>query len=74
MVDKFIGEVCFFNPDKGFGFISWQKDNIQQVDIFVHYSDISMSGYKTLYRKQKVTFELGINHHGDPKAINVTLI
>ena len=71
----YYGEVIFFDPKKGYGFISWTKnDGIQQKDMFVHYSDINCQGFKTLYKGQKVSFVLGINKHGTPKATNVSII
>lgn len=38
------GTVKWFNPEKGYGFIS-QKDG---EDLFVHFSEIKMDGFKTL--------------------------
>lgn len=47
-------KVKWFNNEKGFGFI----ENNDQEDIFVHYSQINMEGYKTLKEGQRVTFNL----------------
>ncbi len=71
---KFMGDVDWFNPKKGFGFIKWNKDGVQQKDMFVHFSDIQCEGFKTLYAGQKVSFEVGANYDGDPKAINVEIL
>ncbi len=68
----YMGEVIWFS--KGFGFLAWNIDGAQQKDLFVHYSDISMEGFKNLLKGQKVSFEIGKNNHGDPKAINVTAL
>ena len=68
------GIVVYFNVKKGYGFISWTKDNQKQKDMFIHYSDINMNGFKVLSINQVVEFELGKNIKGDPKAINVKLI
>ena len=38
------GTVKFFNAEKGFGFISREQGD----DVFVHFSNIQSSGYKTL--------------------------
>lgn len=49
------GTVKWFNNAKGFGFILPEDGSN---DIFVHYSAISMEGYKTLKAGQEVTFEV----------------
>jgi CspA family cold shock protein len=49
------GTVEWFNESKGFGFIA-QDDGGD--DVFVHFSAISGSGFKTLAENQKVTYEL----------------
>jgi len=66
------GTVVWFNNKKNFGFLQWEKDGVQQKDIFVHYSDINVSGFKTLTKGQQVSFKIGTNHSGQPKAIEVT--
>lgn len=48
------GVVKWFNNAKGFGFIEPESGGD---DIFVHYSEIRIDGYKTLARGQTVTFE-----------------
>lgn len=72
--EKFFGEVLWFDPKRGFGFIGWEKDGVQQKDMFVHFSDVTVEGFKTLYKHQKVSFGLGVNKHGDPKATNVEIM
>lgn len=74
MSENFFGEVLWFDPKRGYGFISWEKEGIQQKDLFVHFSDVLCEGFKTLYKSQKVTFELGINKHGNPKATEVVIL
>lgn len=64
------GSVAWFSAPKGFGFIT--PDGDDKSDIFCHFSQISMEGYKTLEAGVKVTFEVGENHKG-PMAINVRL-
>lgn len=49
------GKVKWFNPEKGFGFINRGDEKI---DIFVHYSQINDTGYKTLAEGEIVEFEL----------------
>lgn len=56
-----IGTVKFFNAEKGYGFISREDGP----DVFVHFSQIQSSGYKTLQEGQKVEFEVGPGRKGD---------
>lgn len=72
--EKFYGEVIWFDPKRGFGFLQWEKDGIKQKDLFVHFSDVSCDGFKTLYKEQKVSFGLGVNKHNVPKAICVIIL
>jgi len=71
MNDKFNGEVLWFDPKRGYGFIGWEQLGLQQKDLFVHFSDVLCEGFKTLYKGQKVTFGVGVNKHGTPKATEV---
>ncbi|MBM3684981.1 MAG: cold-shock protein [Actinobacteria bacterium] len=61
------GTVKFFNAEKGFGFIN--VDGGGQ-DVFVHFSNIVGSGYRSLTDGQKVEFEVGPGRKG-PEALNV---
>lgn len=71
---KYVGTVIWFNPMRGFGFLEWEKDNLKQKDLFIHFSDIICEGFKTLNKGQKVSFSIGKNNRGDPKAIDVTIV
>lgn len=71
-LEVFTGEVEWFGPQ--YGFIKWSRDGIEQKDMFVHFSDISMKGYRQLKAGQKVSFSIGKNHSGQPKAIEVQII
>jgi cold shock protein len=72
--EKFVGEVAWFDPKRGYGFIMWEKDGVKQKDLFVHFSDVVCEGFKTLYKGNKVSFGLGTNARGAPKATNVTVL
>ncbi len=60
------GTVKWFNEQKGFGFI--EKDG--GGDLFVHYSAIQASGFKTLAEGQRVSFDVAQGQKG-PAAENV---
>ena len=61
------GTVKWFNSDKGFGFITPDEGD---KDLFVHHSEIKVSGYATLDEGQKVEYEVGEGQKG-PCAKNV---
>jgi CspA family cold shock protein len=61
------GTVKWFNEEKGYGFIT-PTDGSK--DLFVHYSNISGEGFKSLSEGQQVTFEAGEGRKG-PEATNV---
>jgi len=63
------GTVKWFNSEKGYGFIAQDDEG---GDLFVHHSDINMSGYKTLEEGQSVEFEIGEGQKG-PCAKEVTV-
>ncbi|PTN09992.1 cold-shock protein [Nitrosomonas aestuarii] len=49
------GTVKWFNDAKGFGFVTPEDGG---EDLFAHFSEINMSGFKTLTEGQKVTFDV----------------
>jgi CspA family cold shock protein len=61
--------VKFFNAEKGYGFISQESGD----DVFVHFSAIQGSGYKTLEQGQQVEFETAQGRKGI-EAQNVRVI
>jgi CspA family cold shock protein len=60
------GTVKFFNEQKGYGFISREQGD----DVFVHFSAIQGSGFKTLQEGQAVEFDVGPGKKGE-EAQNV---
>mgnify|MGYP001014099327 FL=1 len=60
------GRVKWFNEKKGYGFI--ETDG--QGDVFVHYSAIDGSGFRTLAEGEPVRFEVEQGSKG-PQAVNV---
>ena len=61
------GTVKWFNAEKGYGFIAVDGGG---ADVFVHYSAIATSGYRTLEEGQKVEFDVTQGQKG-PQAENV---
>jgi len=48
------GKVKWFNGAKGFGFIEQEEG----ADVFVHFSEIQVEGFKTLQENQEVEFDI----------------
>jgi CspA family cold shock protein len=63
------GTVKWFNPEKGFGFISQEGGE----DVFVHFSAIAGDGYRNLDENDKVEFDITSGPKG-PNAANVRRI
>ncbi|UYP18444.1 cold-shock protein [Rhodococcus sp. Z13] len=64
------GTVKWFNAEKGFGFIEQDGGG---ADVFVHYSEIQATGFKTLDEGARVEFEIGQGQKG-PQAQGVRVI
>jgi len=58
--------VKFFNAEKGYGFISREDGD----DVFVHFSNIQATGYRSLTEGQKVEFDVAPGRKGE-EAKNV---
>lgn len=63
------GTVKFFNNEKGYGFISREDGD----DVFVHYSNVQGSGYRSLEEGQRVEFDVAPGRKGE-EAQNVRVI
>ena len=61
------GTVKWFNAEKGFGFIATDDNG---PDVFVHYSAIQTSGYRSLDEGQRISFDIEQGQKG-PQAANV---
>ena len=68
-MSKSTGTVKWFNESKGFGFIESEGGQ----DVFVHYSAITGSGFKTLAEGQMVEFSITQGQKG-PNAVNIVAI
>jgi len=66
-----IGNVKWFNPTKGFGFIA--PENAGK-DVFVHVSALQRAGIGALEEGQKVEYELGDGRDGRTAAENLRLV
>jgi cold shock protein len=64
------GTVKWFNGEKGFGFIATDDGG---KDVFVHYSELQGSGFRTLEENQRVEFEVEQGPKG-PQAVRVKTI
>jgi CspA family cold shock protein len=62
------GTVKWFNGEKGFGFIAPDDGS---KDVFVHYSEVQGSGFRTLEENQRVQFDIEQGPKG-PQAVGVT--
>ena len=60
------GKVKWFNAEKGYGFI----ESDDGTDVFVHFSAITMEGYKALEEGAEVSFDV-IDGAKGPQAANV---
>ena len=63
------GTVKWFSLEKGYGFIKRKGGG---KDVFVHINEVLDSGYKTLYEKEEVEFEIMENAKGQICAHNIT--
>ena len=66
--ERVVGTVKWFNSTKGFGFIERENEK----DVFVHYSEIEATGYRTLEEGQRVEFT-AVDGEKGPQAQNVVL-
>lgn len=64
------GTIKWFSDQKGYGFITPEGG---KKDVFVHFSAIQGSGFRTLAEGQQVQFEITAGPKGD-QATNVTVI
>jgi cold shock protein len=60
------GTVKWFSAEKGYGFITAEDGK----DVFAHFSNIEVEGFKTLEKEAKVTFEVEDSQRG-PQATKI---
>lgn len=60
----------WFNGEKGFGFITPDEGS---KDLFVHFSEIQGSGYRSLDENQRVQFDVEQGPKG-PQAVRVSAV
>ena len=65
-----IGKVKWFNPNKGYGFITPEDES---KDIFVHSSALEKSSIRILIEGQKVSYNIAKNK-GRTSAVNIKII
>ena len=63
------GKVKNFNKEKGYGFIRTEEGK----DIFFHYSELKMEGFKTVEANATVEFEV-IETEKGLRAVNITVV
>ena len=69
MAERESGKVKWFNATKGYGFIEWAGGQ----DVFVHYSAIRGTGYRSLEEGQQVEFDIAEGPKG-PQAHDVVVV
>jgi len=69
MSQVYRGQVRWFDPKKGYGFIDMENGE----SVFVHFSDIEGEGYKTLNEGETVEFQIEETEKGK-KAVHVRRI
>ena len=71
MSDRIKGIIKWFDAKKGYGFINADG----QEDIFVHFSNIEMSGFRKLDMGDEIEFEIKDSKEGKgPEALNVKIV
>ena len=66
MIEKESGTVKWFNDGKGYGFITREAGE----DVFVHFSSIEGSGFRSLSEGQRVEFAV----EQGPKGLQATQV
>jgi CspA family cold shock protein len=68
--ERLTGQVKWFDAKKGFGFIERADGS---GDLFVHHSDVDMTGFRQLQEGETVEFEVGEGKKG-PKAVRCRVV
>ena len=67
-IKKMIATTKWFNSVKGYGFL---VDLDTKEEIFIHYSQLQMDGFKSLHEDDMVEYELGAGKDGKEQAVSV---
>lgn len=68
--ERMEGTVLWFNPSLGYGFINPDNPTKDQQQVFVHFNQIHMEGFKKLQKNERVQFTL-FDSDGRDQAHNV---
>jgi CspA family cold shock protein len=71
MEERMMGVVSWFSNSRGYGFVTPDDGS---KDIFAHFSNVTMNGYKTLKEGQRVEFEIGEIEGKGRNALNIVIL
>ena len=69
MTERKFGHIMWFKNEKGFGFLRPEGAS-QEEEMFFHWTQLEMEGYKTIEPETRISFEIDHNHRG-PMAVKI---